>query len=100
MLARPRGPHLWYERIGRQVLRRLRKVPPAHHADYPTEVLSVLPFGSGIEPGQLVELVESCGWPGTRVERLRDVEWAMTRNLPTPDRLLGATPPCYAVGAG
>lgn len=85
---------------GREVLRRLRNVPPAHHAHYPTEVLTVLPFGSGIGPGELVELVESCGWPGTRIERLRDVEWAMTKSLPPPDRLFGATAPCYAVVAG
>ena len=37
------------------------------------------------------ELAEPGGWPSTRIERLRDVEWAMTRGLPLPDRLLGAT---------
>ncbi|MQA15774.1 MAG: methyltransferase domain-containing protein [Pseudonocardiaceae bacterium] len=85
---------------GRQALRRLRKVAPAHHAHYPDDVLTALPFGSGIGPGELVELVESSGWPGTRIERLHNVEWAMTRSLPPSDRFLGATAPCCAVVAG
>ena len=81
-------------------MRRLRGVPSAHHGHYPGAVLAVLPYGSGITPGELVELAESGGWPSTRIERLRDVEWAMTRGLPLPDRLLGATAPHYAVVAG
>ncbi|MGH3938021.1 MAG: class I SAM-dependent methyltransferase [Pseudonocardiaceae bacterium] len=84
----------------RGILRRLRGAPAAHHGDYPSGVLAVLPYGSGISPGELVELVESSGWPSTRIERLRDVEWAMTRTLPYPERLLGATAPYYAVVAG
>ncbi|MGH3922858.1 MAG: hypothetical protein ACRDS9_05500 [Pseudonocardiaceae bacterium] len=44
--------------------------------------------------------MESRGWPSTRIEGLRDVEWAMTRTLPHPERLLGATAPYYAVAAG
>ena len=85
---------------GREMVRRLRGVPSAHHGHYPGAVLAALPYGSGITPGELIELAESGGWPSTRIERLRDVEWAMTRGLPLPDRLLGATAPHYAVVAG
>jgi SAM-dependent methyltransferase len=85
---------------GREMLRRLRRTPSAHHDAYPTSVRGALPFGSGIGPGELVELAESGGWPSTRIERLRDVEWAATRALALPDRLLGATAPYYAVVAG
>ncbi|MGH3997030.1 MAG: hypothetical protein ACRDTJ_06160, partial [Pseudonocardiaceae bacterium] len=84
----------------RRILRRLRGAPADHHGDYPSGVLATLPYGSGIAPGELVELVESSGWRSTRIERLRDVEWAMTMALPSPDRLLGATAPYYAVVAG
>lgn len=82
---------------GRELLRRVRGTPAAHHGGYPSSVLTALPYGSGIAPGELVELVESSGWRSTRIERLRDVEWAMTRALPHPERLLGATAPYYAV---
>ncbi|MGH3612440.1 MAG: hypothetical protein ACRDRK_07535 [Pseudonocardia sp.] len=75
-------------------------MPSAHHAHYPVGVLKALPYGSGVTPGELVELAESSGWPSARLERLRDVEWAMTRALPLPERLLGATGPYYAVVAG
>jgi len=85
-------------------MRRLRRVPSAHHGHYPSAVLAALPYGSGITPGELIKLAESSGWPSTRIERLRDVEWAMTWALPLPDRLpdrlLGATAPHYAVVAG
>ncbi len=84
----------------REILRRLRGTPAAHHGDYPSGVLATLPYSSGIAPGELVELVESSGWRSTRIERLRDVEWAMTATLPHPERLLGATAPHYAVVAG
>ncbi len=84
----------------RRLVRRLRGVPADHHSDYPSELLAALPYGSGIAPGQLVELVESSGWRSIRIERLRDVEWAMTMALPSPDRLLGAAAPHYAVVAG
>jgi SAM-dependent methyltransferase len=84
----------------RELLRRLRGAPAAHHGHYPSAVLKVLPYGSGISPAELVALVESSGWSPTRIERLRDVEWAMTRPLPHPERLLGATPPYYAVVGG
>lgn len=84
----------------RDILRRLRSAPAAHHGDYPSAVLAALPYGTGITPRQLIELVESSGWPSTRIERLRDVEWVMTATLPQPERLLGATTPNYAVVAG
>lgn len=84
----------------RTMLSKLRRTPPAHHDAYPASVRATLPYGSEITPGELVSLVEAGGWPSTRIERLRDVEWAMTRELALPDRLLGATAAYYAVTAG
>ncbi len=48
---------------------------------------------------RLVELVEAAGWGPARLERLRDVEWALLLGQPPAARLLGATPR-YAVVAG
>jgi len=78
---------------------RLRRVPRAHHSDYDPEVLAQLPYGDGIGPGALVELVEAGGWGPARLERLRDVEWARLLARPPLDRVLGVTP-TFVVSAG
>ena len=84
----------------RVLLRRLRREPSDHHAEYGDELRSALPFGSGLNPEVLVRLVESTSWGPARLERLRDVEWATREALPeTLDRLLGVTPR-FAVSAG
>jgi hypothetical protein len=44
-------------------------------------------------------LVEAAGWSRVRLERLRDVEWAMRLRRPALARLLGLTPR-FAVVAG
>lgn len=87
-----------WRRRGRRALRRLRRTPPDHHAEYSTELRSSLPYGSGIAPERLLELVADAGWPSYRLERLGDVGWAMTRHLSGVDRLLGV-PPYVAVVA-
>ena len=84
----------------RDLLRRIRNTPSDHHREYDPEVVSKLPFGSGASPEMLVRLVESTSWGPARLERLRDVEWATARALPTVlDRLVGV-PPRFAVVAG
>ena len=84
----------------RALLRRFRNEPPDHHAEYGPDLRSELPFGTGTTPELLVRLVESTAWGATRVERLRDVEWATREALPSvADRLLGVTPR-FAVTAG
>jgi SAM-dependent methyltransferase len=76
---------------GREMVRRLRGRAPNHHAPYPTDVLAALPLGTGTDPARIVELVADAGWSVPRLERLRDVEWAMLQELPPAERLLGIT---------
>ena len=80
-------------------LRRLLREPEHHHSSYPPEVLAALPLAAGTHPDRLVELVEAAGWGPVRLERLRDVEWAMRLRQPALARLLGLTPR-FAVVAG
>jgi SAM-dependent methyltransferase len=87
----------WKSR-GRELLRRLRKAPPSHHAEYRPELRAALPFGHGIPPEQLVDAVADAGWVGCRLERLTDVDWAMAQSLSGVDRLLGVVP-YYALSA-
>jgi hypothetical protein len=86
------------KRRGREALRRLRRVPSAHHGEYSAELRAALPFGAGIPLDRLVELVADSGWVSPRLERLGDVQWAMGQHLSGLDRLLGATP-YFAVSA-
>jgi SAM-dependent methyltransferase len=79
----------------RSIVGRLRREPPEHHAPYPA-------WFSGSNgkprphPEYVVETIESAGWHGVRLERLRDVEWAQALSAPIPLRLLGM-PPEFAV---
>lgn len=83
---------------GRALVSRFRRDPPAHHAEYASEVRARLPLAGGTTPERLVSLVEESGWGPARLVRLRDVEWASTRSLPAPDRLFG-THPRFAISA-
>jgi SAM-dependent methyltransferase len=87
------------KRRGRAKLRRLRRLPPAHHAPYSSELGKHLPLLQDPSPGKLIEVVEEAGWAPARLERLRDVEWARLLALPPLERLLGVTPE-YAITAG
>jgi SAM-dependent methyltransferase len=80
---------------GRELVRRLRGRPAPHHA----ELSEGLPFEHGIHPDAVCEAVRLAGWPGPRLERLHDVEWARLLAMPPAERLLGTTPQ-YAVAAG
>jgi SAM-dependent methyltransferase len=86
------------KRRGREALRRLRREPSAHHGEYSAELRGALPFGAGIPLDRLVHLVAESGWGAPRLERLRDVQWAMEHDLAGLDRLLGV-PPYFAVTA-
>jgi SAM-dependent methyltransferase len=83
----------------RDVLRKARRTPGAHHGAYSGELRGQLPLGDGTHPSRIVELVEEAGWSAPRIERLRDVEWAAAIQLRFPERLLGV-PPRFVVLAG
>jgi SAM-dependent methyltransferase len=76
----------------REAFRRWQRRPPNHHGEYPAEVRAMLPLAGGTHPSVVAELVEAAGWHAPRLERLRDVEWAMTLALPPVERLLGIAP--------
>lgn len=82
----------------RQELRRLRRTPADHHSEYSEEMRRALPLAGGTTPDRLVDLVESAGWGPARLQRLYDVEWAMTLAQPMPEQLLGVTPRFAVVG--
>jgi SAM-dependent methyltransferase len=84
---------------GRELLRRLRHQPSDHHAEYPADVRAAMPFGGGTHPSSLLEAIADAGWLNGRLERLWDVEWAATLELPLPERLLGVAPR-FVVTAG
>jgi SAM-dependent methyltransferase len=73
-------------------LRRIVGTPPDHHAPYPREVLARLPLGRMPSPLPLVEAVHVAGWTGVRIQRLRDVEWAIAMREPWPLGWLEAVP--------
>jgi SAM-dependent methyltransferase len=76
----------------RHALRQLRGDPPDHHTHYSETLQELLPLSGGTSPTRLVEMLTEAGWKSPRLERLRDVEWAETTDLPIPDRLLGVSP--------
>jgi SAM-dependent methyltransferase len=73
-------------------LRRIVGTPPDHHAPYPPEVLARLPLGRMPSPLPLIEAVHAAGWTGVRIQRLRDVEWAIAAREPWPLGWLEAVP--------
>lgn len=85
-------------RRARELLRRARRLPPEHHAPYPSELCAALPLVSDVSPNALVELIEAAGWRSAQLLRLRDVEWARQLALSPLDRLAGVTPE-YAITA-
>lgn len=83
-----------------EALRQIRHQAPDHHDEYPPAVRDRLPFGRGAAPDALVALVAASSWGAPRIERLRDVDWAIRHALPSPvDRAIGVTPR-FAVTAG
>src|SRR5580693_3503495 len=83
----------------RQLVKRVRPPQPDHHDHYSDRVISALPHSGGLSPAQAVALVEASPWGPARVERLRDIEWAVLDGRSLLDQLLG-THPRWAVTAG
>ena len=81
----------WRGRLRQQVHRWQRR-PSDHHGDYSEAMRAGLPLGRGTSPASLIDLAEEAGWRASRLERLRDVEWAMRLAFSPLDRLLGPTP--------
>jgi len=77
----------------------VRKPTPDHHDHYTAEMNAALPYRGGLTPDEAVALVEASPWVRARIERLRDVEWAVTEGLGPLDSLIG-THPRWAVIAG
>jgi 2-polyprenyl-3-methyl-5-hydroxy-6-metoxy-1,4-benzoquinol methylase len=77
----------------------VRRPAPDHHASYTPQMNATLPYRGGLSPDEAVALVEASPWGRARLERLRDVEWAITEGMGPLDSLLG-THPRWAVIAG
>jgi len=83
----------------RVLAERIRRPEPGHHGHYSERMRAALPFGGGLTPADAVALVQASPWGPARIERLRDVEWAITDGRTLLDDLLG-THPRWAVVAG
>ena len=83
----------------RVVADRIRHTEPGHHGHYSERVRAALPHREGLTPAAAVTLVEASPWGPARIERLRDVEWAVTEGRGLLDDILG-THPRWAVVAG
>ena len=77
----------------------IRQAEPHHPREYTDQMNATLPYHGGLTPDQAVRLVEASPWGRARIERLRDVEWAVTEGLGLLDSLLG-THARWAVTAG
>lgn len=77
----------------------IRRPEPHHPGQYTEQMNAALPYHSGLTPDAAVRLVEASPWGRARIERLRDVEWAVTEGLGRLDSFLG-THPRWAVTAG
>jgi len=83
----------------RRLVERVRPPQPDHHGHYSDRVQRALPHGRGLSTADAVALVQASPWGQARLERLRDVEWAITDGRGLLDDLLG-THPRWAVVAG
>jgi SAM-dependent methyltransferase len=77
----------------------IRRPEPDHHGHYTEQVRSALPYSGGLTPDEALALVEASPWGQARIERLRDVEWAVLDGKGLLDSLLG-THARWAVVAG
>jgi SAM-dependent methyltransferase len=102
----PRGasPAELIRQRARQLARMIQPVPPGHHGEYTERIKAALPYANGMTPDEVVTLVDASPWGRlgrARIERLRDVEWALAEGPGAGllDSLIGA-PPRWAVIAG
>jgi SAM-dependent methyltransferase len=70
--------------VAAEGLRKARGAEPHHHAPYPDDVMAQLPLAEMSSPAPLVDAVHQAGWRAIRIERLRDVEWAVQAREPWP----------------
>jgi SAM-dependent methyltransferase len=77
----------------------IRHPEPHHPRNYTEQMNAALPYNGGLTPDEAVRLVEASPWGRARIERLRDVEWAVTEGLGLLDTVLG-THHRWAVTAG
>lgn len=83
----------------RTIVSRFRPPEPDHHAPYSHRMTAAAAYPGGLTPDEAVTLAGSSPWGAARIERLRDIEWAVTEGSRLPDSLLG-THPRWAVVAG
>jgi SAM-dependent methyltransferase len=57
-----------------------------HHAEYEPDLRASLPLAAHLTPERVLKVAAAAGWRALRIERLRDVEWALRR---AGHRLLG-----------
>lgn len=70
------GPGQWVRDAAVEILRRIYRIPPEHHAPYDARILAQLPLARLTSPQPLIDAVREAGWRAVRLSRLRDVEWA------------------------
>jgi len=92
------GTQRW-RTTARQLVERVRPSEPGHHGHYSDRVRRALPHAHGLSTADAVNLVQDSPWGQARLERLRDVEWAITDGRGLVDELLG-THARWAVVAG
>lgn len=78
--------------VAADVVRRLMRTPPDHHAPYPDDVFAQLPLARQTSPAPMIEAVLEAGWTAVRIKRLRDVEWAARLHQRWPLGWLGHRP--------
>jgi len=86
----------------RRLARRLQPSDSGHHGEYTERMRSAVRYPDGITPDELVTLADASPWGRlgrARIERLRDVEWALTDGAPLLESLIGARQH-WAVTAG
>jgi SAM-dependent methyltransferase len=78
----------------------IRGAESGHHGHYSAELSAVLPYSvSGLTPADVVSLVQASPWGLARIERLRDIEWAITEGKGLLETALG-THARWAILAG
>lgn len=78
------GPFVAATDAAARALGRLYRVPDDHHAPYPDDLIGSLPLARTTSPAPFVGAMRDAGWQAVRLQRLRDVEWAIARREPWP----------------
>lgn len=84
----------------REAVERFRHSDPGHHGRYSDRVIAALPYSGGLTSSEAVALVEASGWGEARLQRLRDVEWAIIEGRGLLDEILGTHPRWAVVADG